>query len=298
MKIDETIIASIKDLNKEDQKKPYLTFVKGALLGQIHEIKEEPTTVGRSSECSLWIEDSAISRKHFQIHIKSGEVIINDLKSTNGTYVNGEKVISAAIYDGDKIQISQDTVLEITYLDSSRVHSERLRYEMGVKDPVTNTYNKRYFLDRVQEEFAFAKRKHVNLALVMFDLDHFKMVNDTYGHLAGDLVLQKVAQIVSGTVREGDIFARFGGEEFVIVMREANIKNALDLAERIRNLISQAIIIHDDQKIKITISCGLAEVEESHKDYLDLIAMADQYLYRAKKQGRNRTCCAKENLSA
>ena len=129
-------------------------------------------------------------------------------------------------------------------------------------------------------------------------MDHFKVINDTYGHLAGDLVLQKISAIVAQTVREGDLFARFGGEEFVILMRDAHIKNALDLAERIRAKISNAEIIHDGQKIKVTVSCGLSEIEDNHKDYLDLIAMADQFLYRAKKQGRNRTCFSQDNLSA
>lgn len=295
---DDTIVTSIKELDAKDQKKPYLTFVKGPLMGQIHEITEQPTIVGRSSECNLWIEDSTISRKHFRIGIVNGEIEIEDLRSTNGTYVNGSRVEKASLFDGDKVQISQDTLLELTYLDSTRVHSEKVRYEMGVKDPGTNTFNKRYFIDRIQEEFAFAKRRGVNLALVLFDLDHFKRVNDTYGHLAGDLVLQKVAAIVDSVIREGDILARFGGEEFVILMRDANIKNALDLAERIRKKVAESEMIHDGQKIKITLSCGLAELEEAHKDYLDLLAMADQFLYRAKKQGRNRTCCAQEGLSS
>jgi len=295
---EDTIVTNIKNLDSTDLKKPYLTFIKGPLLGQIHEITEEPTCVGRSSECNLWIEDSAISRKHFRVTVANGEIEIEDLKSTNGTYVNGDRITKSLLYDGDKIQISQDILMEVTYLDNSRVQSERVRYEMGVKDPGTGIYNKRYFLDRIQEEFAFAKRGHKGLAMVIFDLDHFKVINDTYGHLAGDLVLQKISAVVMQIVREGDLFARFGGEEFVVLMRDAHIKNALDLAERIRSKIENTEIIHDGQKIKVTISCGISEIEDHHKDYLDLIAMADQHLYRAKKQGRNRTCCAQDSLSA
>ena len=142
---EDTIVTNINNLDATDLKKPYLTFIKGPLLGQIHEIVEEATYVGRASECNLWIEDSAISRKHFKVSINNGELEIEDLKSTNGTYVNGDRITKAALHDGDKIQISQDILMEVTYLDSSRVQSERVRYEMGVKDPVPTHLTKGIF---------------------------------------------------------------------------------------------------------------------------------------------------------
>lgn len=290
MTADETIVARIDSLKDESEKKPYLTFIKGNRLGQIHPLPAKgEVVVGRSPDADLWIEDSAISRRHFKMNILENRVYIEDLGSTNGTYINGARVTTRELSDGDKIQISKNTILELAYLDDSQSLSEKKRYEMGVMDPVTNIYNKRCFLDRINDEFAFALRKKRDLSLVMFDLDHFKSINDTYGHLAGDLVLQKVAGEISKTLRTDDLFARYGGEEFVILMRDASLKNAWNLAERIRKLVENLEISHDAQTFKVSISCGVAGLDETRmKDPNALVEEADRYLYQSKNQGRNR----------
>ncbi len=290
MNSDETIISSLENLGNSDEKKPFLTFIKGVRLGQFFPVTDEEMVVGRSPDCSLWIEDTTISRKHFSLRTRGGDLILEDLGSTNGTYVNGQKLQKAILQDGDKIQVSQDTILEITYLDKTRVLSEKKRYEMGVMDPVTNIYNKRYFLDRFREEFAFAKRRDHNMAMLMLDIDHFKKLNDTYGHLAGDLTLSKVCEVISGIIREDDLFARYGGEEFVIVMRDAKLNNALDLAERIRAAIESCSYVYEDQSLKVTVSIGAVEFISSFNEQNDMIQAADDQLYRAKKSGRNQTC--------
>lgn len=288
MTTDQTIISSIDNIREDEDKSPYLTFVSGPRLGQIFALDKEEITVGRSPECDLWIEDIAISRKHFILRVKVNQVRLEDLDSTNGTYVNGDRVKGVKLSDGDKIQISKTTILELTYLDKTRSLSEKKRYEMGVIDPVTNVYNKRYLLERLREEFSFVKRRNRDMSIIMFDLDHFKKINDTYGHLAGDLVLQKVCLKVSQAVRTDDILARYGGEEFVIVMRDAGLKEARDLAERIRRLVGDLKIRHEDHEITLTISCGLSSMRPEFKDHLAIIAEADRHLYESKKEGRNR----------
>ncbi len=288
--MDETIVTSMDQIQDNGDKKPFLTFIKGSRLGQLFEITPQETIVGRSSDCNLWIEDSTISRKHFKIILNKGCVEIEDLGSTNGTYINGDRIQTAILSDGDKIQISQDSIFELNFLDKTRVLSEQKRYEMGVMDPVTGVHNKRYFLDRIREEFAFAIRKKSQLAMIIFDIDHFKIINDTYGHLAGDLVLQRIGNVISKMIREGDVFARYGGEEFVIVMREANIKNAFDLAERIREAVAALEIDYEKQPVQVQISAGVSELNQTHTEYAHLIADADQKLYKAKKGGRNRVC--------
>lgn len=287
MASDETIITSMDNLDPEDEKKPFLTFIQGARLGQICELNKELVIVGRSPDCDLWIEDSAISRRHFKLYLENKEVTLEDLGSTNGTYVNGKRVKKVPLHDGDKIQISRDSIMELTYLDQSRMLSEKKRYEMGVMDPVTNIYNKRYFLGRIQEEFSFSKRNQRDLSLVLLDLDHFKILNDTYGHLAGDIVLQKVATQITQMIRPEDIFARYGGEEFAIIMRDAKSQSACRLCERIREGIEVLAVPYEDQQIKVTVSMGFSHLTEKTKDYLELITEADKYLYRSKKGGRN-----------
>lgn len=284
---DETIVANIDDL-EEGEKRPYLSFVAGPRLGQLIPIDSKPMTVGRSPDCDLWVEDNAISRKHFKIWQEGSSIRLEDLKSTNGTFVNGSKAGEADLADGDRIQISKITILELTFLDESRSRSEKQLYEMGVMDAGTGIHNKRYFLDRIREEFSVAQRKSKPLALVMFDIDHFKKLNDTYGHVLGDLVLQQMSAEVSKVIRTGDLFARYGGEEFAVVMRDAELPHAARLAERIRTAVENMTVEYEGQTVKFTVSLGYAPISDQHRNEKDLIAEADKYLYRSKEGGRNR----------
>lgn len=284
---EETVITNIHSLANAE-KKPYLTFIKGFRLGEIIPIQiDQEYTVGRSPDCQLAVEDTAISRQHFKIFQKSKNVFLEDLRSTNGTYINGEKIQKALLQDGDTIQISQNTILKFSLLDDEQSVAEMQRYEMGVKDPVTNIFNKRYLLDRLREEFSFARRNERELSLIIFDLDHFKSINDTYGHLAGDLVLKKVAALIDKTIRSDDLFARYGGEEFVLLMRDTNLTNATRLADRLRLMVEKEEYSYDGQKIQVTLSAGVASFDSSMGDALDIIDRADHFLYKAKDAGRN-----------
>jgi len=288
-KSDETVVTAITSLKHDEEKSPFLTFIWGPRMGELHALEKSEISVGRSPDCDLWIEDSSISRKHFKLEVKKNEVVVYDLKSTNGTYVNGEKVVKKTILkEGDKIQISKDTLLEFNYLDETKSLSDKKRYEMGVIDPVTNTYNKRYFLDRITEEFTYAQRKKYPLSLVMFDIDHFKVINDTHGHLAGDMVLTRLSACVSKVIRSDDVFARYGGEEFVVLMRETPCQHAVNLAERIRQSIENEKIEYEGVEIEVRVSCGVATLNEKHRDFFALISESDKYLYQSKGAGRNR----------
>ncbi|MBI2340954.1 MAG: GGDEF domain-containing protein [Deltaproteobacteria bacterium] len=285
---EKTEIRKLDEIKVESDKKPHLTFLLGPRMGELHALDKEETTVGRSPDCGLWIEDSTISRRHFKIEVKKGIARIIDLGSTNGTYVNGVKIEVQILNDSDKIQISKETILEFGYLDETSRLSEKKRYEMGVIDPATGVYNKRYLLDRLREEFSFARRKKRDLSVIMFDVDHFKKINDTYGHLAGDLCLQKLTGLTAKLIRTDDIFARYGGEEFVILMRDTNGQNAVNLAERIRKAVCAQTVEYEGKQIPITISCGIASLKEAHEESQALVAEADKYLYASKEGGRNR----------
>lgn len=300
MTVDETIVASLDDLNLDDDTstEPYLIIVAGKDIGKLYNISSDELVAGRSTDCSIWIEDTTISRKHFQISRREKGYEIKDLNSTNGTYVNNKRVKTTLLKAGDKIQISKDTIMQFDFFDEDRKISEKKRYEMGVMDPVTGTYNKSYFLKRISDEFSFSFRQNLPLSLVMFDIDYFKVINDTYGHLAGDKVLKDICVIVTKMIRNEDVFCRYGGEEFVIIMRNTQCQDAVNLAERIRKKIEDAEIEYESEKIKVTISLGVAtSFENNFRDYVALITEVDKLLYKSKGSGRNKVtaACAPQN---
>lgn len=287
--LDETIVSSIKNLNLKDTEAPCFLIIAGQHIGKLFPLdKTKPTTVGRSVDCEIWIEDNTISRQHFQIEFTPEGLKITDLKSTNGTFVNNKRIDSTVLSPGDKIQISRDTIIQFDYLDEDKRLSEQKRYEMGVKDPFTGAYNKSYFLQRINDEFSFSFRQNQPLSLVLFDIDHFKLINDTHGHLAGDQILQEVSQLVFSSIRQDDVFCRYGGEEFVIVMRNTPCQAAVNLAERLRLKIAGHEFQYENEKISVTISAGVSTLlEKNFRDYVAMIAEADRYLYKSKGSGRN-----------
>jgi two-component system, cell cycle response regulator len=292
---EKTAVHSIKDLlgEKRSQASAYLIVISSktaALVGKMVKLDKPESIMGRASDVALSIEDDGISRKHCKIGLSpSGHYQLVDLGSTNGTFLNGIKVDIATLQDGDKIQIGANTVVKFSMQDQLEEAYQRSIYESATRDGLTRIFNKKYFLDTLRKEFAYCLRHRVPLSLVMFDIDHFKKINDTYGHPAGDYVLQRVAQRVAETVRQEDLFARYGGEEFALMLRESASEKSLRCAERCRRAIDTAEFLFNGTPIKVTISLGVATLYDS--DYTqpdDLIAAADQYLYRAKRAGRNR----------
>lgn len=164
--------------------------------------------------------------------------------------------------------------------------------EISITDGLTHVYNRRYFMERLQQETKRVCRYGPPVSLLMIDIDHFKKINDTYGHQAGDTVLSGLAGLIKEKLRETDLLARYGGEEFCLVATGTEQAGALVLAERVRALVEQASFLHDETPIAVTISIGVSTWEASLKeDHEELIRRADAALYRAKNQGRNRACC-------
>ena len=289
MTMDETIVTSIQNLAEDSNKEPYLIVVAGTNIGKLYNLSADELVAGRSPDSSIWIEDNTISRKHFKIKKQGASCQIQDLNSTNGTFVNNRRITTSTLSAGDKIQISKDTIIQFDYFDENRKISEQKRYEMGVKDPVTNTFNKSYFLQRISDEFSFSSRQNLPLSILMFDIDYFKLINDKHGHLAGDKVLQELCAAVAKMIRNDDVFCRYGGEEFVIIMRNTACQPAVNLAERIRKKIEECEILYEGNMIKATISIGVAtSIDRNFRDYVALIAESDKYLYKSKGFGRNR----------
>jgi diguanylate cyclase (GGDEF)-like protein len=285
---EKTVITSINGDRGKD-KHFYIIFLSGPLMGKMHLLEEGTIVLGRVAEVDLPINDLGISRKHCAIEFRGGKALLKDFGSTNGTFLNGKRVTEAELREGDKIQISSSTIFKFDQQDKIENIFHKELYKMAVVDALTGVYNKRYFEERVQEEFSYCFRNKVPLSLVMFDIDHFKKINDTYGHPTGDYVLSRIAGLAKTIVRSEDILARYGGEEFVVILKASDAEGALTLAERLRRLIEESEFDFEEKKIRITISVGVASlVGQNFANWETMLKLADSLLYKSKNAGRNR----------
>ena len=269
----------------------YLIVMAGSSVGEMYKLNRPRTVIGRGPSAEIRILDEGVSREHCEVVREDSRVTLRDLRSTNGTFCRGASVNALDLVDGDKILVGTGTVLKFTYHDKLDEDFQRQMLESVLRDDLTRAFNKKYFLDRVESEFAYAVRHNVPVALVSFDIDHFKQTNDTFGHLAGDHVLTQVAAAVQGTVRVEDVFARVGGEEFSIVCRGADLMQGRIVGDRVRYAVEKRAIVYEGRTIPVTISVGVAAVPSATiKDATDFISAADQMLYEAKRTGRNRVC--------
>ena len=295
---DETKIAAKDELKPTpaDRDRAYLIVLAGASVGEMYKVVAERTVIGRGQNADIQVIDEGISRRHAEIVHVGEEILIRDLGSTNGTYCNGERINEYTLSDGDKIQVGSTTILKFTFHDSLDESFQRQMYESALRDGLTKIFNKKYFLDRLESEFAYAIRHRTPLSLVMFDIDHFKQINDTHGHLAGDYALSTLAKVVSETIRQEDVFARYGGEEFAVICRGIDLSGAKAFGERIRRRVDAQQFVYGGVDIKVTVSVGVAEVpaESGMKEPIELVGAADDALYQAKRQGRNRVIAAGE----
>jgi two-component system, cell cycle response regulator len=276
---------------RRQQVSAFLVVLTGTNVGEMHKIEGPETIVGRAGSANLRLNDDGISRRHCRVLQLGGRMILEDLGSANGTLINGEAVQHQELQDGDKIQLGATTVLKFTYQDKLDETFQQQMYDAALRDGLTRTYNKKFFLDRLETEFAYARRHGAMLSLVMFDVDHFKPVNDNHGHLAGDAVLVHLANVTASMIRTEDVLARYGGEEFAVVCRGIPLLNAGVLGERIRTAVAQASFEYQSLRLPITVSVGVAALLEAEATTpQELIAAADEALYRAKRSGRNRVC--------
>lgn len=185
----------------------------------------------------------------------------------------------------------RERTAELTRVNEELVAVNRELETISVTDALTQAYNRRYFMERLRQEVKRTDRYGAALSLLMIDIDHFKKVNDAYGHQAGDAVLAGVARAIKGRLRETDIFARYGGEEFAIIATGTDRAGAKVLGERLRALVGASAVEHGGNRLAVTVSIGLAAwAPDLRDDFGALIKRADQALYRAKEQGRNRVC--------
>ena len=276
---------------KGKSQRPWLVIVSGASnIGKMYRL-ERRIVLGRLPECDVHIDQEGVSRQHAMLECTAeGSVHIVDLDSRNGTFVNGEPVSRETLRDGDKIQIGGTTILKFSYQDELDEALQRNLYESATRDPLTHAVNRRGFEEALAKEYAFARRHGRPLSVLALDLDHFKRVNDTFGHPAGDYVLKRLADIITATIRVEDVFARTGGEEFVILLRDVPLDGAFDCGNRLRRSVEQAVFETGGTRISVTISVGVATQTADHTSPKAVLEAADRALYEAKGAGRNRVC--------
>jgi diguanylate cyclase (GGDEF)-like protein len=273
----------------EGEKRPYLMVIGGAPIGELHRIVKKRTTIGRSPSADVQIVDEGISREHVEILVDGDRVVVRDLGSTNGTFRNGERVGVTDVVDGDKISIGSTTILKFTYKDGIDLAYEQQLYRTATLDGLTHALKREFFLERLESEVAFAVRHSVPVALILWDLDKFKQVNDQHGHPAGDRVLAATARIVAGSIRREDVFGRYGGEEFGLACRGMQHDVAKLIADRLRRSIADTAVDIGPTSLHVTASFGVATCPSPGiAQPSQLVAAADAALYRAKASGRNR----------
>jgi diguanylate cyclase (GGDEF)-like protein len=270
----------------------YLVVIAGPSFGEMYKIKGDRVVVGRGPKTDVRVVDDGVSREHAAFQREGGRIVLVDLGSTNGTFCNGMRVPRQELTDGDKISIGASTILKFTFQDHVDEHYQKQLFESSLRDGLTHTFNRRYFLDRLHGELRFAVRHGKPVAMLFADIDHFKKINDTYGAEAGDRVLAGVARVLMTTIRAEDVLARYGGEEFAVICREIELEGAEALARRLVTAVAQRPFEFLGQQIPVTISVGAA-VDRGKSEAQTLIAAADAAMYEAKRSGRNRVCIHK-----
>jgi diguanylate cyclase (GGDEF)-like protein len=268
--------------------RPRLTVLTGQRAGFVTAVENE-LIIGRASDAHLRLLDAGVSRRHARIlRTAKKRFVLEDLGSTNGTFLNGSRIRRSDVHAGDRIQIGPEVALQFAMLDEAEERLAQRLYEASTRDPLTGALNRKAFGERLEAEVAYGLRHKSPVTVIMIDVDHFKTVNDNFGHPAGDAVLRAIALHLARAIRIEDALCRYGGEEFALLTRGISLRQATKLAERLRRGIEASRIIFGSHTIKVTVSIGVAELREVEGTGLpSVVELADVRLYAAKQGGRN-----------
>lgn len=290
-KRDKTIIVNLrKETEKNSASEPFFVSISGRDTGKAIPLKNRTLKIGREPECDLVLDSPQVSRFHAEIFWKGSELMIKDLGSTNGVFINGNRITEGPLHNGDKVLIGNQMYFKMVYQDAVDQSYQQNLFKAANTDSLTSLYNKRYFMEALEKEFSYTRRSELPLSLIMIDIDYFKQINDTYGHIAGDKILKLVGTILSSQTRLENIACRFGGEEFAVILRGATISQAKQVAERIRASVQSRKVSNKGKEISFTVSVGVATFTgKNFNTSEELLARADELLYQAKQNGRNQT---------
>jgi diguanylate cyclase (GGDEF)-like protein len=269
-----------------------LTLLTGLHAGRLFTLDSAEAILGRGNSSNLVVEEPGVSARHARVsRTREGAFYVEDLGSTNGTFVGSDRVGLSLLHGGDVVQLGPQARVRFAVVDATEESLYRGLYESAIRDPLTHVFNRRYLADRLVAEVARARRAGDALALLMADVDGLKQVNDAFGHPAGDRTLGIVCARMKHCIRLDDVLARYGGDEFVIISPGTGQVEAQHLAERIRHAIEELQMRAQGRHVVVTLSLGvasLAEVEVADDPSAALLALADARLYGAKTGGRNR----------
>ena len=269
----------------------------GPHMGTRYTLGDQPIVLGRDDDSDVVINDDSVSRRHACIQTSHDGYSVIDLQSTNGTFVNDNRITLAGLKDGDYLRIGNGIY---RFLAGGNVESEYHEeiYRLTIIDALTDIHNKRYFLENLARSLSCSTRYRRPLSLVLFDIDRFKSINDQMGHLCGDFTLRELASRVKKGIRKEDLFARYGGEEFALVLPETTRPGAAEIAEHLRHRVETHPFHFEGKQVRVTISLGVTST--SGEEWLttsELIEQADARLYQAKRQGRNRVIRLKTKMA-
>jgi diguanylate cyclase (GGDEF)-like protein len=289
-KATETWVTAPHQLVSNTRRDAYIVHIypTGPGMGARYGLSDTPVVIGRGNDCDVRINDHSVSRRHARIQPGADGYYAVDLQSTNGTFVNDVPASICKLKDGDYLRVGNCIYRFLAGGNVEAEYHEEI-YRLTIIDALTEIHNKRYLLEFLDRELARSARYRRPLALILFDLDRFKSINDELGHLGGDFTLRELAACVKGHVRKEELFARYGGEEFVIVLPETTHEGGITVAERVRLQVEKHAFEYEGKSYPVTVSVGLATT--SGLEPLtpnDLIGQADEKLFQAKDRGRNR----------
>jgi two-component system, cell cycle response regulator len=266
-----------------------VTVLSGPRFAELHRMTQDATLVGRVETADLRLDDPCVSLQHARVRWQAERgLVVEDLKSTNGTYVRGARIREPTLLaDGEYVRLGKSTLLRFGLYDALSERSVLELYESSMFDALTGAHNRRHFEAQLEVELSYARRQRIPISLLLFDLDGFKQMNDRKGHRFGDGVLRAVAASVGGILRPEDVFARYGGDEFVVVARNTDTDNARVIAGRIHQALEALVTARG---VALTASVGIAtRLAGSECSAPLLVALADRAMYRAKAHGKNTT---------
>ncbi len=264
-----------------------LIYPPGADMGKRFLLDKNEVVLGRGADCDVQVDRDSVSRSHARVYRDGSQWMVEDLNSTNGSYVNDVPVTRSPLRNNDFLKIGA-AIFKFLSGDGIEASYHEEIYRMTIIDGLTGAHNKRFFIEFLEREIARCARYRRPLSLLMFDIDHFKQINDTHGHLTGDYVLKEMCRRLLARIRKEELLARYGGEEFAAVLPETDHHGALHFGDQIRQIVGNEPFEYEGDRFQVTISVGVHTLNGESMDALSFIRCADENLYRAKRQGRNR----------
>jgi two-component system, cell cycle response regulator len=292
-----TVVTTLRSLEDVTRRPACLVVIHGDNIGHKYDLDVKVLTIGRARDNDICVNHRSVSRNHVEVHVDERGAQLRDLRSTNGTFVNDQQV-GGNVYlrDGDRIKVGRTVFKYISGTNIEAALHDQL-FTLTRHDALTGVHNRRSFDEKIEEGVARANRYGRPLALILFDIDHFKLCNDTFGHRAGDYVLREVAQLVHARVDKHDFVARYGGEEFAVLLHEFEGSGPAEFAEAIRAAVAEHEFEFEGNRIPTTISLGVVVWESQYELPGQLIEAADRCLYQAKSEGRNRVVTRSSGLA-